>query len=509
MRALSIPTRLSNRQVAWGVVLSALLVLPFADLSIDTPAPFAELKRILLGFAPPAFGEIDLLLWATLQTTAFALIGVSIGAVIGFLLAPFYRLRLVRGFAISVRSVHEIFWALLLLQITGLSLQTGIIAIALPYAGIFAKVFSDYLEEVDPVPATTLAPLTRTVSRFLFAELPQAWPQLRSYLFYRYECGLRSSAVLGFIGLPTLGFQLDSFFRQGNYSAAAALLLVYYCLVASIPLWLRWKLLPILLAASAGILLMIEMPPNVGGSLYRFLTEDIIPHPLRNADLSFVGLAIEFWQWLKNIFGHQALPGLFATLVVAQLALLLTSVVAVSTFPIAIPAFVGKLGAVFGHVWLVILRTSPEYMLVYIFVLVLGPSMLPAVLALGLHNGAIIAHLLAREGSKLANELRPDAPRGINLYAYEVLPRLSPSAINLVLYRWEIIVRESSIVGVIGIMTLGFYIDSALGELKLDVVMVLLLTTMLVTAAIDMLSDYLRRGLSPKGLRTFPERMFS
>ena len=30
-------------------------------------------------------------------------------------------------------------------------------------------------------------------------------------------------------------------------------------------------------------------------------------------------------------------------------------------------------------------------------------------------------------------------------------------------YRWEIILRESAILGILGVYTLGFYVDSAMG----------------------------------------------
>ena len=51
-----------------------------------------------------------------------------------------------------VRAVHELFWALIFLQLFGLSPLTGLLAIAIPYAGIFAKVYAEILEEADPAP---------------------------------------------------------------------------------------------------------------------------------------------------------------------------------------------------------------------------------------------------------------------------------------------------------------------------------------------------------------------
>ena len=129
----------------------------------------------------------------------------------------------------------------------------------------------------------------------------------------------------------------------------------------------------------------------------------------------------------------------------------------------------------------------------YLFLQVFGPSMLPAILALALHNGAIIAHLLGREGETLVPTLRRDAPRGLTLWGWELAPRLSGPFIALCLYRWEIILRETAVMGLLGIATLGFYIDSAMAELRLDRAMVLLVATGLLTAAVDRVSRSLRR----------------
>jgi phosphonate transport system permease protein len=82
-----------------------------------------------------------------------------------------------------------------------------------------------------------------------------------------------------------------------------------------------------------------------------------------------------------------------------------------------------------------------------------GPSMLPAAVALALHNGGIIGYLLGRHADALA--YRADAPRGLNLYLYETVPRLYGQFLACALYRWEIIVRESAIFGILGVLTLG------------------------------------------------------
>ena len=43
------------------------------------------------------------------------------------------------------------------------------------------------------------------------------------------------------------------------------------------------------------------------------------------------------------------------------------------------------------------------------------------------------------------------------------------------LYRWEVILRESAIFGILGVRTLGYNVDAAISELRLDVAFFLLL----------------------------------
>ena len=135
----------------------------------------------------------------------------------------------------------------------------------------------------------------------------------------------------------------------------------------------------------------------------------------------------------------------------------------------------------------------------YILLQLWGPSMLPAVVALVIHNGTIIGHLIGRQSSEL--KLRPDAIGGFNRYIYEVIPRLYRSFLAFLLYRWEIIMRETAILGILGITTLGFYVDSAIQELRFDRAMILILITALLNIAVDSLARAIRRQLQ---LRTTP-----
>jgi phosphonate transport system permease protein len=122
---------------------------------------------------------------------------------------------LARGFASAVRSVHELVWAVLFLAALGRSDAAAVAALALPYAGNIAKVFAELIDEAPRAAGLALrAAGAPAAPAFAIGVLPRLFPDLVSFLFYEFECLLRSSAVLGFFGFPTLGYLLAGSFEN-------------------------------------------------------------------------------------------------------------------------------------------------------------------------------------------------------------------------------------------------------------------------------------------------------
>jgi phosphonate transport system permease protein len=475
--------------VSWFFVLLACVALLFSDIEIITLEPWQELKRLFLGLLTPDWSNPLEIGEAFLQTLAFAILGVAAGSLIGFLLALIFHWRWIQVGCAFIRAIHELFWALIFLQIFGLHPLTGLLAIGLPYAATFAKVYAEILEEGDKTALQAISRNTSVISTFFYARLPDLWEHFKTYTSYRLECGLRSSAILGFVGLPTLGYSLSSAFMEGHYAVVWALLLLFYLLIATIRYWVRPVLLPIYIIGAPFI---IANDSEISfENVHRFFTEDIIPAPIRNGD----SLA-ESWQWFSDLMINQALPGIGNTLVLTQIALVATGILSLLFFPLISTHFYKPVGRTIGHVLLVVMRSTPEYILAYILLQLWGPSMFPAIVALALHNGAIIGHLIGRYSTEI--QLRLDACRGLNRYFYELLPRLYGQFFAFLFYRWEIIMRESAILGILGIATLGFYIDSSIQELHFDKAMILIVITALLNVLVDSLSRYLRAKLRLK-----------
>ena len=466
------------------LLASGLIGLSLADINISNHNPSAELGLMVNGLLHPQLLPWAELLDALLQTLGYAILAVMSAASLGFLLSFFYQRPLLRALCALVRSIHELFWGLLFIQIFGLHPLSGFLAIAVPYSGIFAKVFAEIREE--HASQSQLPFHSDTISRFFYGHWPQLKPHFANYTRYRLECGLRSSTILGFIGLPTLGFHLETAFMQGLYSYTAGLLLLFYALVAALPVWFRFRLVP----GYCLVALFILWPeqPIYGAPLSVFI-HDIIPTPLTAAPFNLALL----WDWFKPIFFQEMIPGISNTLLLGQVALLLTAILALSLFPLISKHFCNLPTRLAGHSLLIFLRSTPELIIAFALLILLGPSMLPAIIALGIHNGAIIANLIARQCDQFS--LRIDSSKGLQRYSFEILPKIYGPFLALLCYRWEVILRESAILGILGIHTLGFFIDSAFERFELDSALLLILVSALLNITVDQGSRWLRHSL--------------
>lgn len=480
----------------WTVALGCSY---FADITIISLDPWHELSRMLLAMLTPDFFATESLINALWLTVSFALLGVSVGLFLGSPLALIYHLPWVSGICAMVRGIHEIFWALLFLQLFGLSPLTGILAIALPYGATFARVFHDILQQSPSTTLESLPAKVDSISRYCYGKVGHVYPLMLAYIRYRFECALRSSAVLGFIGMPTLGFYLETAFSQGNYQEGAALLILFVLLIGTISLWARSLLLPWYLLAALLTLPTITVLDSQ--LIWQFISYDLLPPGLRGIVHHQIELSQGWWQfsrWWQQLTFEQVLPGVGATLVLALCALGATQLLALVGFYIASGYRGSRCSAALGRSLLLVLRSLPEYLLAFIFMLLLGPSMLPAIAALALHNGALIAYLVVRQ----EEILKPSATYQwrADHFAFEILPRIYPNLMSLLFYRFEVILRETAIFGVLGVATLGFYIDSAFAEIRYSNALYLLIITALMNVIVDHIARRLLGNRLPQGV---------
>ncbi|MEE4698274.1 ABC transporter permease [Pseudomonas alliivorans] len=219
------------------------------------PENARTMGSFVAGFWPPAHDPefLSLLIDATLQTLAIATAGMALALVLAIpasLLAS-SALSLsaasgagrpgwlgqclrwpVRGLLIFLRSVPEIVWALLFVRAVGLGPTAGVLAIAITYAGMLGKVYAEIFESVDQRPAHALMQAgSGRFAALAYGILPNAAAELTSYTVYRWECAVRASVVMGFVGAGGLGQQIDLSMRMFAGAEVASMLLTFLVLV--------------------------------------------------------------------------------------------------------------------------------------------------------------------------------------------------------------------------------------------------------------------------------------
>lgn len=248
-----------HQRLFW-IVFSIVLMWPLVVATEFRPGVLFEPENMRISaefigsFFPPVL-EPDLL-WrivgATWTTVAIATAGMVMALTIAFPLTilstrvlsvsaisgrmsalPFIVRQTIRWVLIFLRSIPELVWALVFVRVVGLGPTAGVLAIALTYGGMLGKVYGEILESGETTPTQTLLRNgSGRLQAFFYGLLPQNVMELTSYTVYRWECAIRSSVVLGFVGAGGLGQELDNSMKMFNGGEVSTMLIVFILLVA-------------------------------------------------------------------------------------------------------------------------------------------------------------------------------------------------------------------------------------------------------------------------------------
>ena len=145
---------------------------------------------------------------------------------------------LVRALLAVPRGAHELVWALFWVNIFGFDPLVAILAIALPFGAIVAKVFSEILDDTPRESfQALLAAGAPPFAALLYGLLPAALPNLISYAFYRFECSIRSAATVGIIGAGGLGYELYLSEKSHHYAEMWTFFWALVLLNGAIDVW--------------------------------------------------------------------------------------------------------------------------------------------------------------------------------------------------------------------------------------------------------------------------------
>lgn len=237
--------RTTFRWIAAGV-LAVAVVAAFRGAEFDAGVLFGARAReaggrFLADCWPPRTDPAFLALLAgrTVDTIAIAVLGTLLALAIGLPLGALASRNVVygagfasgeaspsvaarglwlaaRAVSAAFRSVPDVVWALLFVKAVGLGPLPAIAALGVAYGGLIGKVFSEQIEDVAARPVAALESVgAGRAAALTWGMLPQAFGAMTAYTVYRFECAVRASVLMGFVGAGGLGYELQVSF--GDY----------------------------------------------------------------------------------------------------------------------------------------------------------------------------------------------------------------------------------------------------------------------------------------------------
>lgn len=252
------------------------------------------------------------------------------------------------------------------------------------------------------------------------------------------------------------------------------------------------------------------LSPRRLANLERFLNE-IRPYPLQGRAWDW-GLA---GAWLSERLATVGLEAMAVTLALSVAAVVLAGLVglllalpAAATWAVPSP-FLPQLGRpsrlrslswrlvlLTSRSLLILLRALPEYVWAFIFLMLIGPTAWPIVLALAIHNAGILGKLDAEVIENLPRApsaaLRGLGGRHVGIAGVAILPEILPRALLFLFYRWESCIREATVLGMLGIVSLGFWIVDARARQRYDDMMLYVLLGAALVIVGDLISAWVR-----------------
>ncbi len=148
---------------------------------------------------------------------------------------------------------------------------------------------------------------------------------------------------------------------------------------------------------------------------------------------------------------------------------------------------------------LLIARSIPPPIWALVLLFVLFPGLLPGALALGIYTMGILGRLMAEAVENLDERplraLKAQGAPGPHVFLYAALPSTLPDYVAYILYRWEVTIRETVVVGLVGAGGLGRLLTEQLSNFDYRGVTATLIAYLALTILVDLLSAAARRSL--------------
>ena len=204
-----------------------------------------------------------------------------------------------------------------------------------------------------------------------------------------------------------------------------------------------------------------------------------------------------FWGWQKwlKLLGETILISYVGTAIGAVLAFVLNFFAAENTSPAPWLRFVVRRTLEFA-------RTVPGIVFALIFVIAFGLGPMAGVLAIAIHStgalGKLFSEIVENADMKPVEGVRSTGASWLSCMRFAVLPQVTAGYASYALLRFEINVREASVMGFVGAGGIGQELVVAIRKFYYSDVSAILITIIVTVFLIDIATGWLRAKLFGK-----------
>ena len=147
-----------------------------------------------------------------------------------------------------------------------------------------------------------------------------------------------------------------------------------------------------------------------------------------------------------------------------------------------------------------LLRAVPEIVFALIFITAVGLGPFPGVLALLFHNVGVMGKLWSEAIEEVdlgpVEALRVAGAKRTQVVAHAIVPAVGPQFVGLLLYRFDVNVRASLVLGLVGAGGIGFLINQSIQLFRFDEMLTHILVVLALIVVVDNVSASVRRRIA-------------
>ena len=154
---------------------------------------------------------------------------------------------LYKSFLNLVRTIPDLFWAMLFTVAVGIGPFAGVLALIMFSLAIMGKLLSETIDSIDPGPMEAAKATGSSHNQSVFTSaLPQVLPNYTAYFLYIFELCIRASVILGLVGAGGVGRIIETqriFLRFDRISPIIVIILVVVILIEQFSVWIRRRII--------------------------------------------------------------------------------------------------------------------------------------------------------------------------------------------------------------------------------------------------------------------------